>query len=357
MHNVVRENDREKEFTPLKLINSVDLTDMRYPRIEWIADGLLKPGLSVLAGAPKIGKSWLVLQLCLSVAKGEPFWGMKTRQGTVLYITLEDSEARIQERILRMTDESSENLIVSLSCSPLGSQLKEQLLGFYKQYPQTRLVVIDTFQKVRDAQSQMSYANDYADVSALKRIADELRICILLVHHTRKMGDSDCINEISGTNGIAGSADTLMILKKEKRTDRKALLSCTGRDIEDRELELMLDKESCVWRVTSDSLERKVEEIPQILLRLIAYVGQIKHYDGSNTEFCEGLSKYCREAVQPNQLKRQMNRFRYELEDAGVYFASAKSKGYRRLAISYHPRTDGLKQSEDDAAEEAALWG
>lgn len=346
----------QREFRPLELINSVSLTDERIPRTEWIVEGLLKPGLSVLAGAPKIGKSWMVLNLCLSVAKGESFLGMKTRQGAVLYITLEDSKVRIQERILRISEEASDDLVISLECDPLGDGLRRQLTDFYRRYQTARLVVIDTFQKVRDAQSQMSYANDYADVSMLKKIADELRICILLVHHTRKMGDSDFINEISGTNGIAGSADTLMILKKEKRTDSKALMSCTGRDIEDRELELSLDRETCVWRVTSDSFEKPVEEFPMILLKLIAFVSQIERYDGSNTEFCDRFGQYCREKINASSLKRLMNRYRYDLEDAGIYFVSARDKRMRRLAISYIPRTDGVKLSPEDREEEDALW-
>ena len=104
-------NHYQEEYIPeskrLGVIDGIEITDVRYKRSAFLVDGFLKPGLSVLAGAPKIGKSWMVLQLCLSVAKGEPFMGMNTRKSTVLYIDLEDSEQRMQDRILRSAEESS----------------------------------------------------------------------------------------------------------------------------------------------------------------------------------------------------------------------------------------------------------
>ena len=346
----------DEERPRLKLINCSDLIDRRYDRIDWIVDGLIKPGLSVLAGAPKIGKSWMVLQMCLAVAKGESFLGMETHACDVLYLTLEDSETRLQDRLLRLTDDFPERLNISLECPGIGDMLERTIAVHCGDYPSTRLIVIDTFQKIREQAGQMSYAGDYADVSAIKKIADSLNICILLVHHTRKLGDSDVINEISGTNGIAGSADTLMILKKEKRSERTAVLSCTGRDVEDREMELNLDRESCVWQVINDTYTAEQKIIPPLLLKLIVFAGKIGSYNGSNTEFCEWFADYTGESITPNKLKRMMNLYRYELEDAGVFFISAKSNGLRRLAVYYHKREDGLSLSEEDAAEEAALW-
>ena len=344
-----------EERPRLKVINCVDLVETRYDRIDWIVEGLLKPGLSVLAGAPKIGKSWMVLQLCLAVAKGEPFLGMETHGCDVLYITLEDSETRLQDRLLRLTDDMPERLNITLSCPGIGEELRRTLTVYCVDHPFTRLIVIDTFQKIREQSSQMSYAGDYAEVSAVKRIADELNISILLVHHTRKMSDSDVINEISGTNGIAGSADTLMILKKEKRSERAAVLSCTGRDIEDREAELTLDRETCVWRVINDTYHAEKKIIPPQMLRLVAFAGKIGYYEGGNTEFCERFAAYTGESVTPNHLKRMMNLYRYELEDAGVFFISVKKHGVRRLAVYYKKREDGVSLPEEEAAEEQAM--
>ncbi len=312
------------------------LSEMRLTRLSYVIDDFLRPGLAVLAGAPKVGKSWLVLYMCLQVAGGEPFWGMQTRQGTVLYIALEDSRERLQERVLRITDHYSENLHFSLSCSPLGDDLEEELRSFTADHPDTRLIVLDTFQKVRAQVREMSYANDYAEVSRLKRIADELGVCILLVHHTRKQADNDFMNEISGTNGIAGSADTLMVLKKAKRSQSRANLSCTGRDIVDRELELEFDRNTFVWTVKSDSLEEKSEkEMPREMCLLVAFMMTKGYSYSSVSDFTAEFCKKCGVLIEPNQLKRLMNRWRFELEDEGVNFSTVRRKDARMLVVNY----------------------
>ena len=327
----------------LGVVDSIELTDLRCRRHTWLVDSLLKPGLAILAGSPKIGKSWLVLHLCMCVAKGEPFWGMRTNRGTVLYIALEDSEQRMQDRILRITEEASANLKIAFACSELGSGVAEELHSFVDEYPDARLVVIDTFQKIRMPMGQMSYAVDYAEISHLKRVADELNLCILLVHHTRKMSDSDCMNEISGTNGIAGSADTLMVLKKEKRADRTAALFCTGRDITDRELTLELDRTACLWRVMKDSYAAfPREKLPGELLGLRDFMRGIGSFEGTNTAFSEAYGKYLGAPMSPSSLKRQMSRFRYELEDRGVEFLSYRTKKERLMVAKYNEKKDAF---------------
>ena len=333
----------------LNTISGADLCDMRLPHSAYTVDTLLRPGLAILAGAPKIGKSWMVLYLCLQVAKGEPVWGMKTTQGSVLYIALEDSWQRLQDRILAITDNCSEAIHFSLNCAPLGDALEEEIRTFTADYPDARLVVIDTFQKIRAQAAEMSYANDYSEVSRLKNIADELNLCILLVHHTRKQSDNDCMNEISGTNGIAGSADTLMVLKKEKRTARTATLSCTGRDIEDREMTLTLNSEQCIWQLKQDSLQPKTQQTPREILLLVAYMQTVGYSFSSMSDF---TGDYCRRTgvrIEPNQLKRLMNLYRFDLEEQGVSFASVRRPQARMLSITYcepKPAGDG---AEDQA--------
>ena len=332
------ENQYRPEDHRLGVISSIELTDQRYQRADFLVDTFLKPGLAILAGSPKIGKSCLVLQLCLAVADG------------TLYIDLEDSEQRMQERIVRSAEEGSDNLKITFECSQLGEGLAEEIRGFAQEYPDARLVVIDTFQKIRMPLGQMSYAVDYAEISHLKRVADELNICILLVHHTRKLSDSDYMNEISGTNGIAGSADTLLVLKKPKRTDRRANLYCTGRDISDRSLELLFDKDTCRWKVTADSLEQTDVNLPEVIVSLREYMKSVKRYEGTNTQFCEHFSSFLKKPVAPNQLKRQMNRWRYEMEDMGVCFLSYRTRQGRLLVIKYSEDHDDLLKTAAAAA-------
>ncbi len=341
-------SELNREPPRLTTFNSEQLCDTRLNRVGYVVKDFLRPGLAVLAGSPKVGKSWMVLHLCMQVAKGEPFWSMNTQQGSVLYVALEDSMERLQERILKITDSFSESLHFALSCSGLDDELEEQLRTFVSEHADTRLIVLDTFQKIRAQVREMSYANDYSEVSRLKQIADELGICILLVHHTRKQADNDFMNEISGTNGIAGSADTLMVLKKEKRAARRATLSCTGRDIVDRELGLEFDREAFVWTVKSDSFEPQEDEMPQELWLLVAFMMTKGYVYASVTDFTADFCQSTGAVIQPNHLKRLMNRYRYQLEDEGLSFASIRRAKARMIAVSYYKEetSDAVQQTE-----------
>ena len=331
----------------LQTFSCEDLCDSRLERLTYIVEGFLRPGLGVLAGSPKVGKSWMVLHLCMQIAKGQPFWGMETKQGSVLYIALEDSKLRLQERSLAMSEVYPPALHFSLNCASLGDMLEEELRDFVHEHADTRLVVIDTFQKIRAQGTELSYANDYAEVSRLKNIADELNICILLVHHTRKQSDSDYMNEISGTNGIAGSADTLMVLKKKERSSRTATLSCTGRDIEDRELTLHFDRERFVWKVKSDSYVPVTREMPKTLYLLVAFMMTQSYYYGSTADFAKDFYRASGVRTEPNHLKRLMNRFRFELEDEGVTFATIRRNTARMVAVTYcDPKGDAQEQRQ-----------
>lgn len=328
---------------PIDLTDAETLSLSSFRRHPFIIHEMLTPGLCVLAGAPKLGKSWLVLDMCQHIAQGKPLWGIDTTQGSVMYIALEDSKARLQDRLLTITDEPSPHLLIATSCRSLGEGLEEEVTYFVNRYPDAKLVVIDTFQMVRMRGRELSYSNDYSETSHLKQLADRLKICILLVHHTRKMGDSDTLNEISGTNGIAGCADTLMVLKKPKRTDNKATLYCTGRDIRDRELELELDRETCRWKHVSGSLPKKAA-LPSEIDRIWEMMREIGRFDGGNSEFAERFSSFCKTSVTPSLLKRIMNKHRSELEDRGVTFISLKTNKGRLLSVIYSEKYD-LKQN------------
>ena len=185
-----------------------------------LIDGVLSDGLAILAGDSKIGKSWMVLWLGLQVAQGNSIWGLPTRKTDVVYLALEDREWRIQQRMQELTDSPPENLRFGFSCGQLGAELESQIEAVLQDYPSIGLIFIDTLQMIRDNVSGKvnAYAQDYRDLSSLKKIADNHGICIFLVHHTRKERDSSNIfNDMTGCTGILGVADTGMILRKDDR--------------------------------------------------------------------------------------------------------------------------------------------
>ena len=182
-----------------------------------IIDGLLSAGIFILAGVPKTGKSFLVAQIAYHVSTGQSLWSYAVRQGTVLYLALEDDYQRLQGRMYRMFGtESNEQLHFAIYAKQLGSGLDEQLQQFVQEHKNTKLIIIDTLQKIREAQGEKySYASDYELIGKLKQFADKNGICVLVVHHTRKQQADDKFDRISGTNGLLGAADGALILERK----------------------------------------------------------------------------------------------------------------------------------------------
>ena len=221
---------------------------LAHPRM--LIDGILADGLAVMAGDSKIGKSWMVLWLCLQISKGEPVWGIPTRKTDVVYLALEDREWRIQQRMQELIEAPPENLHFGFSCGQLGSELESQIEAVLQDYPSTGLIFIDTLQMIRDNVSGKvnAYAQDYRDLSSLKKIADNHGICIFLVHHTRKSKNpEDSFDNINGSTGILGAADFTIVLDKQSRMDDEAGFLLTGRDIEQCERVIRFDKARCRW--------------------------------------------------------------------------------------------------------------
>ena len=195
-----------KEF---QLYSCEYVMDTALQRTPFIVDRLLAPGLYILAGAPKVGKSFLVAQFAYHVSTGLPIWGHPVRQGGVLYLALEDDQQRLQERMSRMFGvEGSDDLNFAICSGQVGAGLETQLDNYLREHPNTRLVIIDTLQKVRATPGEAySYARDYDVIGQLKHITESRNVGLILVHHTRKQPASDVFETISGTTGLLGCAD------------------------------------------------------------------------------------------------------------------------------------------------------
>lgn len=240
-----------KTIAQLRTVDGQTLMSQPLHPPNFVVDTLISQGLHILAGSPKVGKSWLALWLAVTVAKGEPVWNMTTKQGTTLYLCLEDSVLRIQNRLFEITEDAPSSVHFCTECDLIGQGLEEQVETFLTAHPDTVLVIIDTLQMIRPIHDA-TYANDYRDLSVLKRLADKHGIAILLIHHLRKEKADDVFHRISGTTAISGAVDSSFTLVEERRGSGRAKLSCVGRDIEYRELELQRGSEN-VWELVSDS--------------------------------------------------------------------------------------------------------
>lgn len=178
----------------MQKLSIVDAETLLYEPLDkpsFVVDGLIPTGLTLFCGSQKIGKSWLMLKLCLCVSQGLPLWDMPTRSGDVLYLCLEDTFFRIQDRLFRLTNEADKRLHFAVASCKLSDGLLVQLEEYLKEYPDSRLIVIDTLQKIRTASKDNAYANDYGDISLVKDFADRHSLAVVVVHHIRKQNDSD----------------------------------------------------------------------------------------------------------------------------------------------------------------------
>ena len=333
----------------LTVIDGETLMDKRLPPTKFCVDTLLPQGLCILGGSPKVGKSWLVLDLCVHVAQGASLWGLDATRGDVLYLCLEDSERRIQERLNTITDNVPEGMYFATGCTSIESGVCDWLRMFKQQHPALSLVAIDTFQLIRTPTPEVSYGGDYAELRILKELADELGICLLLVHHLRKMNDRDPVNKLSGSTGISGAVDAIFVLDKNERIERLATFYASGRDIRDRKIQLELDTDTCVWNLISDSLTMPETALPDELTSLYYFMTEADEFVGSNTE----LASYLGRDVNPKGLKQMMNRYRYQLEDLGVFFESKRSNGQKYVVVKYRPPSDGDSSVSSDSVSSA----
>ena len=288
-----------KTIAQLRTVDGQTLMSQPLHPPNFVVDTLISQGLHILAGSPKVGKSWLALWLAVTVAKGEPVWNMTTRQGTTLYLCLEDSVLRIQNRLFEITEDAPSSVHFCTKCAIIGQGLEGQVETFLAAHPDTVLVIIDTLQMVRPVHDA-TYANDYRDLSVLKRLADRHGIAILLIHHLRKEKAEDVFHRISGTTAISGAVDSSFTLVEEKRGSGRARLTCVGRDIEYRELELRRGEEN-VWEMVSDSREEPVLREERIVVLLSVFMSDRTVFIGTPTELSEKIDPDRIEGVTPKR--------------------------------------------------------
>lgn len=310
-----------------------------YKPIEFVIDNLIGQGLYILAGAPKVGKSWLSLDICLSIAKGEKVLEHETKCGTALYLCLEDSFERIQKRLYELTDEPTDNLHFAIMANTIGSGLENQIEKFKYEHSDLKIVVIDTMQMIRES-TENSYGSDYKELSILKSLADKLKIAIVLVHHTRKCSDSDPFNMISGSTGLSGCVDGSMVLVETKRGSRKAKLYCVGRNIENAEINLLFDSDLKKWNVTDEPTASKNKD--NIFLSAVyLFIKEKIHFEGTATKLVEQLKSVTDEEFFANRVTRDLVQNGYEMSKYGIDFKHKRTHSGRIICLDYCAERDG----------------
>ena len=319
----------------LHTVSMTELYQTPYKSRPPIIDGLLYGGAYILAGAPKIGKSFLVAQIAYHISTGKKLWEYEVHQGTVLYLALEDDYQRIQSRMFMMYGvEDSSNLYFATVANKIGNGLDEQLEFFINEHPDTKLIIIDTMQKIREVGGEAySYASDYEIIGRLKQFADKHCICVLIVHHTRKQPAGDTFEMISGTTGLLGCADGSLLMQKKKRTALEATIDVVGRDQQDQILYLSKDPNTQIWNLDKTETELH-KEPPDPTLEAVARLvtSEQQEWTGSPSELAEALNT----GMAANALTKYLNIKCGRLKDEyGISYENKAKHSGRRVTLTY----------------------
>jgi DNA-binding transcriptional ArsR family regulator len=270
--------EAEPEVNIPKTFTAVDLMNREFPEPKWIVEGLLPEGLTLFAGPPKIGKSWLALSLCVATASaGHALGKIPVERGEALYVALEDTPRRLRSRLGMMLngEAAPEGLHLATQWERLDQGGADQLENWLLGMPKCRLIIIDTLQRLRPPQqgNRGLYEQDYATLAYLKSLADTCGVAIVVVHHLRKGSSDDPLEEVSGTTGLTGAADTIWTLKRDRgRAD--AVLFSTGRDIDESETALQFDKGLGLWTLLGDAEEYRMTHERGKIIEILKQSGE-----------------------------------------------------------------------------------
>ena len=325
-------------ITHLETFTVSSLMKMQFAPQEELVEGMLAPGLYILAGASKIGKSWLVLQIAHHVSMGLPLWERKVQKSEVLYLALEDTERRIQNRLMRICGGETGEIAFATEAEVLGRGFEEQVTNYLHNHPRAKLVIVDTLIKVREMNSRGSaYADDYATMTAFKRIAERYGITMLIVHHTRKQEAGDIMDMISGTTGIMGCADGAMVLERPMRRAPRGSISMTGRDFQDAKISLTQNSLTMCWEFVGYADETPEERSDPILSSIAILVERQNPWQGTAEELRLQLQLLSSEVdMKANALARRLNAQAQELKTQyGIRYIRRRDHDSKLIYLDY----------------------
>lgn len=340
----------EKYQTAKDSFSAFELQKKDIPPPRWIIENLLCEGLGFICAPSKLGKSWLVLQMCLAVSQSQTFMGFDTNKSGCLYYALEDNKHRLQDRLNKILKnaEAPKNLYFTLEANFLNDGLLEQIASELDSHPDIKFVVIDTFQMIRGKPMRKNdvYGNDYAELKLLKNFAVERKICLLLVHHVRKADDeSDVFNKVLGSGGIMGVSDAMIMLTKKKRMDEDTTMSITGRDVVANEYLVTFNKATFKWEMLGDASEQEhrkanlayqADPLAQTIKAIVE-----KHpygWEGGASDLIKASSDFLGKCItdSPTSIGKKISALEFKLYDDGIAHTVKGGRSTGRKHIFYN---------------------
>ncbi len=253
---------------------AAELMSEELPDVRWAVPDILPEGVSLLAGKPKMGKSWMSYGLCLAVATGGVALGTKrVEKGEALYLALEDNKRRLQRRLDKLLagDSVPKGLHMAIAWPKADEGGVERIDAFLQAHPDCRLVVIDTLARFKPGSSgkRAQYDEDRDAVDPLIPLLAEHQVSVLLVHHLRESESDDPLDMIHGTAGLTGGVDGVLILKR-RRGDADAYLHIDGREIERQtELALEFDPDAATWAIKGEAEDYRRGKLGRSILKAL----------------------------------------------------------------------------------------
>lgn len=252
-----------------KVWDGVELMKTSFPEPRYAVPGLIPEGLTLLCSTPKFGKSWWALGVCLDIARGGSALGsIDVERGESLYLALEDTPRRLRSRLLKLLDGTAMPPGLNLVTEWSPELRLEPVRRHLSTNPDTRLVVVDVLAKTRPIgiTGESIYNADYRTAGEWKSLADEFGVAVVVVHHTRKAGSEDFLDTVSGTNGLAGAADAIIVMRRS-RGSADAEMHLTGRDVREAKFAMRFDEDLGAWNLLEGPAE--VHALPETRRRIV----------------------------------------------------------------------------------------
>ena len=317
---------------PSACLTAAELQGITFPPIKYIVPGYVPEGLTIIAGRPKIGKSWAALGIAVAVAQGGlAFGSIQCQGGDVLYCALEDNLRRLKYRLSKVcayAEAWPQRLQLRTEAPIMDENGVQELERWADEVPDPRLIILDTFARVRRRTDNRdsTYEADYRAVESLHRFANDRGLAVGLVHHVRKMDSDDPLDTVSGSTGFTGAADAVLVLTRDK-SSADAVLYGRGRDIPEIETAMAFDPQFCTWRILGNADEYRISNERREIIEVLRNAdGPIKPQDVANALDKEGgaVRRMMTKMAQDGEIKRT-NYGKYTLNPGNSSFTGNTS--------------------------------
>lgn len=346
-----RRPPRRTRWTARELMEEV------FPETRWAVPRLIPAGFTLIAGSPKVGKSWLAGNLAMAVGSGGKAFGtIDVEAGDVLYLALEDNGRRLQKRLKMMLQgaPAPDRLTLETVSPKMHEGGAELITDWLDAHPDARLVIVDVLKKVRGsaAKGANTYDFDYETGTAFKQIADAYDIALVVLHHTRKGESEDFLDAVSGTQGIAGAADTVAVLTRP-RGSTTGVFKLTGRDVDESERALDFDADTGTWKLLDGpAVDYVVSDQRRAILR------HLRTHEGDGPKAIAGATKVSYQTVR-HLVRRMVDAGELDTDGKGHYFAPVTPITPIHSVHSVHnhnPNCEGCEQCERPAHAEPEMF-